>query len=344
MKTNFDSYCLNGIAKGCKYCIKGEKLVLFITGICSRNCYYCSLSNKRKNKDIIWANERECKSIKDAIEEARESNAKGAGITGGDPLLKFERTLKYAKALKSNFKNFHIHIYLPTKLVTKDKLKKLSKYIDEARFHPAILAKNLSKKETNEEIEKIKQASLIFGKENTGIELPIIPEKKKQIFDFILKIKNFIGFVNLNELELSDTNFNLIVNKYKLKENGYVVVGSKEAGLWILNQLSKNKTNLKVHLCTADTKNWHQYKNRLKQHSIFPFGKRTKDGTVKYFAIYYKNKQPNITIKQVYLDKPRKRIILSEKAAKSLLNKYKIEFVEEYPTYDHLEVERGPIC
>src|SRR3989344_4323951 len=100
-RTRFDSYCLNGIAEGCKYCVKGRKLVLFISGICKIGCYYCSLSEKRKNRNIIWANEIECNSIKDVIEEAKESNATGAGITGGDPLLFLDRTLRYAKALKN---------------------------------------------------------------------------------------------------------------------------------------------------------------------------------------------------------------------------------------------------
>ena len=106
MKTRFDSYCINGIADGCKYCVKGKKLVLFITGKCLRSCSYCSLSTKRKNKDIIWANERECSTPEDLLEEVRKSNATSAGITGGDPLLFLSRTLKYAKILKKNFKNF----------------------------------------------------------------------------------------------------------------------------------------------------------------------------------------------------------------------------------------------
>jgi len=341
MKTNFDSYCINGIANGCKYCVKGEKLVLFITGICSRNCFYCSLSRKRKNKDEIWANERKCRKISEVIEEAKESNAKGAGITGGDPLLKFERTARYANALKKNFgKKFHIHIYLPTKFLTYEKLKKLSKYIDEIRLHPEFLSKNLNKEEIEKEIDKIKLASNIFGVNNTGIELPIFPDKKKEIAEFILKIKDYISFVNLNEFELSETNFNAVTNHYKLKKGGYIIAGSKEAGLWILNKLKKEK--LKIHLCTAETKNWHQYKNRLLNHKILPFGKRTKDGTVKYLCIYPENPELQ-KYKNVFIDKDKKRIIINESMTKKLKDKFKIESVEEYPTYDRIEIEKWQI-
>jgi pyruvate formate-lyase activating enzyme-like uncharacterized protein len=336
MKTKFDSYCIGGISEGCKYCVKGEKLVLFVTGVCKRNCWYCSLSKKRKNKNVIFANERECKNMKEIIRETRESRATSAGITGGDPLLNIERTVKFASELKKKFgKSFHIHIYLPTKFVTKQKLKQLSKYVDEVRFHPEFL---INKNKAEEDIEKIKLASLFWEKGNVGIELPMIPDKKKDILDFILKIKNYIGFVNLNEFELSDTNFKKIIEKYKLKEGGYVVKGSLEAGKWILNELEKKKIKLKAHLCTAELKNWHQFKNRLKRHSILPYGKRTEEGTVIYLVVNKKLKA-----KGTFYDSEKKRTIVSEKVARKLLGKYKIFRVEEFPTHDRIEVEEEEI-
>ena len=352
-KTKFASYCLNGIAEGCKYCVKGRKLVLFISGICKIGCYYCSLSEKRKNRNIIWANERGCNSIKDVIEEAKESNATGAGITGGDPLLFLGRTLRHAKALKNKFgKRFHIHIYLPTRFATADKLGRLAKCIDEVRFHPEFLCRKQSKTDAEKDIQKIRLAGLFFGKRSIGIELPLLPEKKKEIFKFILKVKDYIGFVNLNELEISDTNFNFMTNRYKLKEGGYVVSGSKEAGLWILRQCKKAnkkaKQRLSMHLCTAELKNWHQYKNRLKRHEILPYGRRTKDGTVIYLAVYAKDNRELSKLKKEikgrkFIDSKKRRIILAEESARRLINKYKIRRVEEYPTFDGDEAESEEI-
>lgn len=335
IKTQFCSYCINGIPEGCKSCVKGKKLVIFISGICSRNCWYCSLSKKRKSVNKTWVNERECKTLKEMINEAVESNSTGAGITGGDPLLFMPRVLKFASALKKKFgKKFHIHIYLPTKLLTKEKLKKLAKVIDEVRFHPDFLAKRITEEEITQEIEKIKQAKSFWKKDNIGIELPMIPDKKHEILDFILKIKEDIGFVNLNEFELSETNIKSIIKKYKLKQGGYVVSGSKEAGLWVLKNLMKRKARIRAHLCTADTKNKYQYLNRLKLHKILPYGKKTKEGTVTYLTIKGKLK-----LKNTYYDKKKNRTILSEGVAKKLLGKHKIIRVEEFPTYDNLEVE-----
>ena len=332
MKTKYDSYCLNGIAKGCKYCVKGKKLVLFVSGICERNCWYCSLSKKRKDKNLIFVNERECKNFDDILEEVKESKATSAGITGGDPLLCFDKTIEFATKLKKEFgKRFHIHIYLPTKFVTEEKLEKLSKCIDEVRFHPEFL---INKNKINEDVEKIKIAEKIFGRKNVGIELPMIPEKKNEILNFILQMEKFVSFVNLNEFELSETNFGLVTRKYSLKEGGYVISGSAEAGKWILEELTKRKSKLKVHLCTAELKNCSQFANRLKRHKILPYGKKTKDGTVIYLVV---NKKLNE--KNTFYDEKKKRTILSEKTARKLLGKEKIKRVEEYPTYDRIEVE-----
>jgi len=360
IKTKFSSYCLNDIACGCKLCIKGRKLVLFISGICSRNCYYCSLSDVRKNKDKIWANERPCQSVGEVIEEIKASHAKGAGITGGDPLLFLERTIEYAKAMKHEFgKRFHIHIYLPTKLVDRDKLEKLSEFVDEVRFHPEFLCRELSEEEAEEDMKKIFLASEFWDKESIGIELPVFPDKRQEILNFILKVKEHIGFVNLNELEISETNINNL-GKYEFKEGGYVVSGSIEAGIWILQELEKAETKIAVHLCTAELKDWHQYKNRLLLHEILPFGKRTEDGTVLYLAIYARDDEEfNKLIKQlkskkVYIDNKKMRIILPEKMAEKLIKElsfnkrnktrlFKIERVEEYPTYDGAEVMREKI-
>lgn len=350
MKTKYKSYNLNGLPTGCKYCVKGEKLVLFITGICRRNCWYCSLSSKRKNKDIIWLNERKYKDYKDIINEVIESNATSAGITGGDPLIKLDRTIKFAKILKKHFKNkFHIHIYIPTKNITDNKLKKLSKYIDEIRFHPEFLI-NKNPKIIDKDIKKIQLANKYWKKENIGIELPVIPEKKHEIFSFILKIKDHVGFVNLNELEISETNFNIMTKKYNFNDSGYVIKSSKSAGLYILKQLKQNKIKLKVHFCTAELKNNFQFKNRLRLHNILPFGYKTSDGLVKYLVIENINNKlikdiKNKINKQFYIDKQKERIILSESGAKKLLkeNKYKIFLVEEFPTDDGIEVEKQEI-
>lgn len=354
MKTKFASHTLkSGIPEGCKYCVRGEKLVLFVGGKCSRSCYYCSLSNSRKKCGTIEANERTCFNVGEMIEEVKESNAKGAGITGGDPLVYFDRTLKLARALKKKFgKSFHIHIYLPTNLVDKKKLKKLSKWVDEVRFHPSFLNFGSGFENWFEfDLSKILIASAFWSRENIGVEMPVIPSREEDGLDFICRIKDLIGFVNLNELEVSETNIGRFEKEnLDLNKDTYSVVGSRDSALRILKFVEREKFDLKVHFCTALTKDRFQFENRLKKHDILPFGRRLKDGNVLYFAVYEKS---NYSVKDLfndlvsdfgrkkfYLDKKKRRIILSEKILDNVLQTdLRVARVVEYPTFDGFECE-----
>lgn len=339
MKTPYDSYLTTPKpCKGCQLCLRGLKLVLFIGGKCSRNCWYCSLSEGRKNSDTIWANERQCKTNSDIAQEALDSNSKGAGITGGDPLAYFQRTLSAAKTLKKRFgKKFHIHIYLPFPLVNKQKLQKLHPYIDEIRFHTSFLT-NPDKTLYNEELEKLHLASQIFDKQNVGIELPLLPDKKQELIQYIQDASPFISFANLNEFEISDTNFNLIEKNYKLNPDTYTIKNSIKTGKQILNHFKKS--NITIHLCTAKTKNHHQYHNRLLRRNILPYGEKTPDATVIYIEIPNINKEiiKNLRkhTKKFHIDNRHNRILLDHNEAQKIFQtkQFDLHLCEEHPTFD----------
>lgn len=339
-KTNWASYYQGKLSKGCRECVLGKKMVLFVTGRCLRACDYCPLSNLRKNSNKTWSNERLCKNISEVIEEIKDSNATGCSITGGDPLLELKKTIFYCKKIKEKFPKFHIHIYLSTKLVDKKKLKSLSKFVDEVRFHPEFLS-DYSKRE--EDLQKIRLAKKFWQKKNIGVEVPVFPEKKEKIFSFIEEISNYIGFVNLNELEIGDTNFDYINKNYSLDKNGYTIKNSLDAGKWILKKLGEKDKKLGVHLCSAETKNWHQYKNRLKRHKIIKFSKKTSEGTIIYFATEDKKVKKELDKKKFYWDKKKKLFIIRPNLIDDLLEQYKILKIEEYPTFDRDEVAREEI-
>src|SRR5574341_2335547 len=102
----------NYLPEGCRLCYKGAKMVLFVTGVCGRGCFYGPVSNKRRGKDVIFANERRVEKNEDILEEAVSMEALGTGITGGEPLLRLDRVVRYIKLLKNRFGvSHHIHLY-----------------------------------------------------------------------------------------------------------------------------------------------------------------------------------------------------------------------------------------
>src|SRR3989304_2533476 len=100
---------------GCLQCEEGAKMVLFVTGLCGFHCVYCPVSDERMYHDVVYADEKRVASDEDVLEEARAIRAKGAGITGGDPLDAVERTCHYIRLLKGEFgAGFHAPLYTMT--------------------------------------------------------------------------------------------------------------------------------------------------------------------------------------------------------------------------------------
>jgi pyruvate formate-lyase activating enzyme-like uncharacterized protein len=251
-----NSLLLGKLPVGCKLCVKGAKLVLFVTGLCNKTCWYCTISRARWQKDVTLADEIEVKKDSDILKEARLINAEGAGITGGEPILAFERTLHYIDILKSEFgKNFHIHLYTAYP-PDKEKMKKLYKHgLDEIRFHLF-----------QDKWGVIKNA-LEFDWD-VGIEIPVITEYEERIKEILLKADELgVNFVNLNELEFSERNEKILLSKgYKIKENEPTAVKeSEEVARRLLEFASKNMKSTSVHYCSAMTKNVFQLKNRWKR-------------------------------------------------------------------------------
>ncbi len=254
--TTFYSKRIGKLPKGCSMCVKGYKLVLFVTGICPRRCWYCPLSLKKKNKDVIFVNEWQTESFDDLKRELYLTQAKGVGITGGDPLSRIERTEEYIKFLKKEKGlDFHIHLYTSLDLVDLKKLKILyDAGLDEIRFHVDF-------------DDTSKWDKLILAKKydwDIGIEIPLVMDKESIIYQICDFFDGRIDFLNLNELEISDLNSDQMTKRgYEIKEDGSSAVnGSYELGVRVLKYCCDKKFN--VHFCSSKLKDRVQMQNRFK--------------------------------------------------------------------------------
>jgi len=71
--------------KDAVYAIKGQKWFFSLQVFAGKNCFYGPVSNERREKDKIFANERPVNRDEDLIEEAISMDALGTGITVGNP-------------------------------------------------------------------------------------------------------------------------------------------------------------------------------------------------------------------------------------------------------------------
>ena len=242
--------------EGCKLCALGAKLVLFITGECDSNCFYCPVTKERR-KDVIFANEKQIKSQQEAIEEAWMIDAKGVGITGGDPAIVLSRVIEYIGAFKQEFGDeFHCHLYTSHSL-TKPQLEKLfSAGLDEIRFHPPRL--NLTDAMKN----SIKESNRMDW--ITGIEIPMIPNEEQNVREIIeFAITNELQFINLNEFEITEANYEILRRmNYQTKDNvSAAVKGSEELALKILKHYKQHP--ITIHFCSSKYKDNVQLRSRL---------------------------------------------------------------------------------
>ncbi|MEQ9714470.1 MAG: radical SAM protein [Candidatus Asgardarchaeia archaeon] len=360
------------LPKGCEYCIKGLKSVIFVTGKCTwpwwcRN--FCPVSLDRKNYDVIFVNELkidpklelEKDILSKIINEIEISKSEGASITGGEPLLVFKRTLKIIYALKDRFgKDFHIHLYTNGELLNKDKIQKLFEVgLDEIRLHT---------------FRESKIKLLKYAKElgiSIGLEYPAYPSYRKYIVNAI-KLADKLGmdFVNINEFEVTDSTLTWAVRNGLIVSNtGVTVKGSEHFAKFILGWSIRNTKNISVHYCPFWVKDTIQYKNRLKirAKSIKKSYERiTHDGLLLKGCLIPKdnnviNSEIISEIKKLfskynyklYYNCNKKRYEFSVKVfkdkefisslIKKLKRKYQMVIIEEMPTHDRTDVNITPL-
>jgi len=342
------------LPKGCVLCEQGAKMVLLVTGKCARKCCYCPLSSEKRGRDVFFANERRVEDLEDMIDEARLIDALGTGVTGGDPLMAVDRTVTSIRLLKNRFgKGHHIHLYTST--TKPESIRKVAKAgLDEIRFHPPVsLWKRLDRSEYAKALALSKRLGM-----KTGLELPVLPDRAEELVAAIAFAESAgLDFVNLNELEFSETNWrSLRALGFDVKKEDDVssgVAGSEE----LAKDLLGLDADVPIHYCSAAFKDGVQLRRRIMRRAKNvkrPHEVLTSDGTlvkgvvetdlVAATAAYIIHKY-DVPGELVVADNRKQRLevapwVLEEIAQELDLPSF---IVEEYPTADRLEVEREPL-
>jgi hypothetical protein len=246
-------------------------------------------------------------------------------------------------------------------LITEEKLKRLyDSGLDEIRIHPCI-----TDKKDWDKIELVRKFDW-----NVGVEIPVIPNLEKETKELIDYFNDKIDFLNMNELEISDTNANEIVKLgfTPKDEMSYGVKGSEELALKLLGYcLAKN---INVHYCTTKLKDKVQLANRIIRRAknvANDFDKVDEEGIITRGALYLDELKPSFGYRKKLEAADRKEIIKKLKDAKkklrfrSKLDEVKLRLicsqgdaenhsdeikkqglipavVEEYPTWDAVEI------
>jgi len=316
-------------------------------------CYYCPLSLEKRGKDVLFADELKVEREEDILIEAELIGATGTGITGGDPLLQPGKAARLIRLLKESFgERHHIHLYTPS--TGKKSISTVAEAgLDEIRFHPP--ASMWSRLHASR-FEKAISLSGELGM-NVGLEIPVIPDLENEIrtlLEFASDLE--VSFVNLNELEFSESNWRMLRSRgFDVKNDISGGIGGSER--LALRLLSSVPGDLPVHYCSSSFKDGVQLRRRIMRRArriCRPLDLITEDGTLimgivetdipERLALQIKN-EFRVPKELIEVNSELRRIeiaswVLEEIAAELPDDSF---IIEEYPTADRLEVEREKI-
>ncbi len=346
------------LSPACVQCADGKKMVLFVTGVCRFRCFYCPVSPARNQKDVTYANERRVLADADVLEEARAIGAAGTGITGGDPLGVADRVEHYVRLLKREFGAGH-HIHLYTHEPNSEKLRRLAAAgLDEFRLHiPYYLWGPLA--HDGGAYRAVLEEAPSWGIRR-GVEIPVLPDKEKELVRLLRALDRIgVDFVNLNELEFSETNEGPLRSRgYRVDPaNGWGVQGSRAVAERIVRGLG---LSVPVHYCSSRFKDSVQLRQRLlrrAERTAPSFADRTDDGTIVLGVIEADAERDlarwasriatrlGVGPDDYRLDLERRRVELGPRRLRASAPRlpWPAFEVEVYPTADALEVERAPL-
>jgi pyruvate formate-lyase activating enzyme-like uncharacterized protein len=360
------SLLLGKLPRGCKLCAKGSKMVLFITGLCDSSCYYCPVSEEKREKDLIFADEMPVADKEDILYETDAIRGEGTGISGGDPLCTAQRTINYIQFLKAHYgRGFHIHLYTSSTMVDQETLIQLKEAgLDEIRFHP--------QRDDWSGIERAVEIGL-----TVGIEVPSIPGLVEKLKQTALRAEKIgVSFLNMNELEASETNFeNLKTQGFRLTDLGSAsIAGSAEAAREVLEWGKENLIHLTLHFCSAKYKDAVQMRNRLerrRQQTIREFEEEDEDDILlvvgiiravhgseldeKELQVIYDtlHRELEVPKNMLNIDLQRKRVEIAPWILEDIVEIVKesladvgpleIGIAYEYPSWDRLQTRFDPV-
>ena len=336
-----------GEAEGCVQCQRGSKLVLFVTGKCHWGCDYCPLSDNRRESPDMFANERRCNSFDEVIEEAKAMRATGTGITGGDPMLDFDKTVEAVKILKEEFgPEHHIHCYTSIPIGAEKATILGEAGLDELRFHLL----DLKLDNYRETIDAAAKAGICVG-----VELPTEPDKGEILHALLPALSDSpVEFLNLNELEITVGNQeNMDVRGFNLS-SGITAAAEGSAALSIELKEASEGLDLHVKFCTASYKDAGQLRSRFRRRgeaTLRPYEVLSEDDTILFGAVpcaledaaddvLELSEALGLTEGWIRYDGATQRIEMPLSAAEEIAEHLDVPvmLVEVHPTHERLEV------
>jgi len=235
---------------GCLGCLGGRGTNLYVTGLCTRDCFFCFNDKPRSDETVVHGIRVE--RPEDAAEIVRRFRLRSVGISGGEPLMFAERVLGILRALRALPERVRIDLYTNGDRATEPTLASLKEAgLDSVRFN---LAAN------GYDTTPVRRCLRFFTE--TTVEIPVIPADMPRLKEMVLELDALgVPFLNIHEL------FSCCENRARLAAKGLAdkgqpppehllwrpVAESEEAALELLLFALENARTLSVYYCSTAT-------------------------------------------------------------------------------------------
>jgi pyruvate formate-lyase activating enzyme-like uncharacterized protein len=234
---------------GCRGCLAGKGTNVFVTGKCTRDCFFCFNQKPRTNELVVHG--IRLAEPEEAPEVVRRYGLRSVGVSGGEPTMRPERLLRLVRVLRALPFRVRIDLYTNGDRLSDGLLVQLkSAGLDALRF-------NLVAREFD--TEPLERALRHF--DETAVEVPVIPERLAEMERMVLRL-DALGVPFLNSHEL----FACRENSARVAGNGYCsggeggdsllwepVAGGDEAALSLLLFALQNTKQLSTYYCSCRT-------------------------------------------------------------------------------------------
>ncbi|MDE2491372.1 MAG: radical SAM protein [Elusimicrobia bacterium] len=234
---------------GCRSCVAGKGTNVYVTGLCTRDCFFCF--NQKPRKDELVVHGIPVREPEEAAEIVRRYGLRSVGLSGGEPLMFPERVLRLLSALKTMRPAPLVDLYTNGDRADEALLRRLQDAgLDGIRFDAAARDYDLA---------PIALARRIF--EDVSVEIPVIPEDRERLERLVLDLDALrVPFLNIHELFLCAENSARVVGEGQtpLEDSSRHLLWrptaeSGEAALELLLFALRRASHLSVYYCSTGT-------------------------------------------------------------------------------------------
>lgn len=235
------------LSPGCRTCVAGQWSCLFINGKCNGNCFYCPT---RQNEVGQPTTNSICfPEARDYVAYLERFGFEGASISGGEPLLTLDKSVRFVRSIKKHFGDtMHVWLYTNGILATVENIRRLADAgLNEIRFDIGA---------TNYNYRQLEHAVGVIP--TVTVEIPAVPEDGERLKDLLPSLYDTgVQYLNLHQLRLTPYNYDkLVVRGYRFLHGEKVtVLDSELTALDILCHAKRNNIELPINYCSFPYKN-----------------------------------------------------------------------------------------